>query len=163
MGNAQSGGCFPKKEKDLKKSEDEYAEEPPAAADDEEQLESLDETEEEEAQAVEENSGASPAPPLVMVDIKEADKRSVQAADKQVRNEWYEFGVDEKVCEILRTCEMEHYIPNFAFHQIDFQTLAYLTVDDLKDMNVNRVGHRRKLLMKFHSIPADTRKATKSR
>ena len=93
--------------------------------------------------------------------------------------------------EILRTCEMEHYIPNFAFHQIDFQTLAYLTVDgkdpllplrlsshllthdalsprlfslpDLKDMNVNRVGHRRKLLLKFHSIPADTRKATKSR
>ena len=93
--------------------------------------------------------------------------------------------------EILRTCEMEHYIPNFAFHQIDFQTLAHLTVDgkdpllplrfsshllthdalfsrlfslpDLKDMNVNRVGHRRKLLMKFHSIPADTKKVTKSR
>jgi len=52
---------------------------------------------------------------------------------------------------------MEHYIPNFAFHQIEYETLRHLTVDDLKDMNVNRVGHRRKLLLQFDS-QAGTRK-----
>jgi len=55
---------------------------------------------------------------------------------------------------LLRKAEMEHYIPNFAFHQIEFDTLPCLTVDDLKDMNVNRVGHRRKLLSQFKGIEA---------
>ena len=31
--------------------------------------------------------------------------------------------------EILRQSEMEHYIPNFAFHQIEFGTLPHLTVE----------------------------------
>ncbi len=56
---------------------------------------------------------------------------------------------------------MEHYIPNFAFHQIEYDTLRHLTVDDLKDMNVNRVGHRRKLLLQFDGT--DGAKKTKGR
>merc|ERR1711970_336328 len=128
MGNAASSGCFPSKKRAAEEEEVQPEQAAPSTA-----IES------------------SPAPPLVMVDIKEKNQLS---ASSQVKNEWYEFGVDEKVCALLRKAEMEHYIPNFAFHQIEFDTLPCLTVDDLKDMNVNRVGHRRKLLSQFKGIEA---------
>ncbi|QDZ20113.1 hypothetical protein A3770_03p26310 [Chloropicon primus] len=140
MGNASSTGCFPSR-----KSKKAAAAEQPAAEEDEPVEELSDLEEESQPSGVVESS---PAPPLVMVDIKEKK----QIASHHVKNEWYEFGVDEKVCEILRQVEMEHYIPNFAFHQIEFGTLPHLTVEDLKDMNVNRVGHRRKLLSQFQDI-----------
>merc|ERR1712188_299659 len=164
MGNAQSGtGCFPSK-KNMKESADvEYGDETvneqPAAAEVDE-LSDLGEEVNGSAMATHATSNTSPAPPLVMANIKE-NKHQMQApaSNQVVRQEWYEFGVDEKVCEILRQSEMEHYIPNFAFHQIEFGTLPHLTVEDLKDMNVNRVGHRRKLLLKF----SENRMLTSSR
>lgn len=145
MGNAASSGCFPSKKRAAAEAAAAEAEEPAA-----EELSDLEEEEVQPEQAAPSTAiESSPAPPLVMVDIKEKNQLS---ASSQVKNEWYEFGVDEKVCALLRKAEMEHYIPNFAFHQIEFDTLPCLTVDDLKDMNVNRVGHRRKLLSQFKGI-----------
>jgi hypothetical protein len=146
MGNGQSG-CYPRKVKEKEEEEVVFAdpaehEQPPAAAEENqpEQEEAPQEAEEEAPEGA-----ASPAPPLVHVQLKSVN-------DKRSKCEWYEFGIDEKVCAILRACEMEHYIPNFAFHHVEFETLPRLTVEDLKDMNVNRVGHRRKLLGKFNQI-----------
>jgi len=148
MGNGQSG-CFPKRVKNKGEEEEVIfaeAEHPEAAAQEDKPVE---ENEQEEAPAEPEEEApegaASPAPPLVHVQLKSIH-------DKNSKCEWYEFGIDEKVCAILRACEMEHYIPNFAFHHVEFATLPGLTVEDLKDMNVNRVGHRRKLLGKFKEI-----------
>ena len=218
MGNAASSGCFPSKKRAAAEAAAAEAEEPAA-----EELSDLEEEEVQPEQAAPSTAiESSPAPPLVMVDIKEKNQLS---ASSQVKNEWYEFGVDEKVCgecpprqirntkkklllgwmqrrkdltirlvpapastlpALLRKAEMEHYIPNFAFLQIEFDTLPCLTVDgklfrallgpsssffvcflklagtdgartptaDLKDMNVNRVGHRRKLLSQFKGIEA---------
>ena len=79
MGNAASSGCFPSKKR--------------AAA---EELSDLEEEEVQPEQAAPSTAiESSPAPPLVMVDIKEKNQLS---ASSQVKNEWYEFGVDEKVC-----------------------------------------------------------------
>ncbi len=93
------GNCVAKKAKGV--DEETYADEAapadqtPAAAG--EELESVEETDQQEATAMATTDGSSPAPPLVMVDIKE-NKRRMEAANNLVRNEWYEFGVDEKVC-----------------------------------------------------------------
>lgn len=103
MGNAQSGtGCFPSK-KNMKESADvEYGDETvneqPAAAEVDE-LSDLGEEVNESAMATHATSNTSPAPPLVMVNIKE-NKHQMQApaSNQVVRQEWYEFGVDEKVC-----------------------------------------------------------------
>merc|ERR1712100_454339 len=147
MGNGQSG-CFPKKAKDKEEdvvfADEAETEQPPAAAEDEPMEENEENTEEE---APDTQGATSPAPPLISVQLKQVDRDG-----KRSRCGWYEFGIDEKVCAILRAVEMEHYIPNFAFHHVEFETLPYLTLEDLKDMNVNRVGHRRKLLGKFREI-----------
>jgi class 3 adenylate cyclase len=46
----------------------------------------------------------------------------------------------------LRGLGLEHYEAAFRDHEIDWSVLAKLTADDLKDIGVAAVGHRRKLL-----------------
>jgi class 3 adenylate cyclase/predicted ATPase len=46
----------------------------------------------------------------------------------------------------LRNLDLEQYAPNFRDHAVDGTCLARLTSDDLKDLGVSLVGHRRKLL-----------------
>ena len=41
---------------------------------------------------------------------------------------------------------MQQYAQAFRDHAIDAEVLLELTTDDLKDLGVNLVGHRRKLL-----------------
>ena len=91
MGNAASSGCFPSKKRAAAEAAAAEAEEPAA-----EELSDLEEEEVQLEQAAPSTAiESSPAPPLVMVDIKEKNQLS---ASSQVKNEWYEFGVDEKVC-----------------------------------------------------------------
>ena len=46
----------------------------------------------------------------------------------------------------LKALGFEAYTQDFLDHHIDEQTLALLTMDDLKEMGVSSVGHRRKIL-----------------
>src|SRR6202789_3449780 len=46
----------------------------------------------------------------------------------------------------LRSLGLSEYEPSFRDNQIDGEVLRNLTVDDLKDLGVPSVGHRRKLL-----------------
>jgi len=50
------------------------------------------------------------------------------------------------VGEWLRQLGFEQYIPAFAENAIDWSVLPSLTADDLKEIGVSAVGHRRKLL-----------------
>ena len=46
----------------------------------------------------------------------------------------------------LRDLGLERYEPAFREHEIDLDLLPTLTAEDLKDLGVGVVGHRRKLL-----------------
>src|SRR6516225_4728336 len=46
----------------------------------------------------------------------------------------------------LRGLGLEQYVPAFHDNAIDGEVLRELTADDLKDMGVTLVGHRRRLL-----------------
>src|ERR1700677_4611054 len=46
----------------------------------------------------------------------------------------------------LRSLGLSEYEPSFRDNQIDGEVLRNLTVDDLKELGVASVGHRRKLL-----------------
>ncbi len=46
----------------------------------------------------------------------------------------------------LRSLGLEHYEPAFCDNDIDAQLVRRLTSEDLKDLGVVSVGHRRKLL-----------------
>jgi uncharacterized protein YjiS (DUF1127 family) len=48
--------------------------------------------------------------------------------------------------EWLRSIGLDQYEPTFREHQIDGTILPSLTAEDLKDLGVSMVGHRRKLL-----------------
>jgi class 3 adenylate cyclase len=50
------------------------------------------------------------------------------------------------IADWLRRLELAQYIPAFADNAIDWAVLPRLTADDLKDIGVVAVGHRRKLL-----------------
>jgi class 3 adenylate cyclase/tetratricopeptide (TPR) repeat protein len=50
------------------------------------------------------------------------------------------------VTEWLRSLGLEHYAPAFEDHGIDMRVLPQLTAEDLKDLGVGMVGHRRLLL-----------------
>ena len=41
---------------------------------------------------------------------------------------------------------LEHYEAAFRGHEIDWQVLPSLTADDLKDIGITAVGHRRRLI-----------------
>src|SRR6516162_1364229 len=50
------------------------------------------------------------------------------------------------IAEWLRGLELDEYEPVFRANAIDERVLAHLTAEDLKDLGVNLVGHRRRLL-----------------
>ena len=50
------------------------------------------------------------------------------------------------VSEWLRTLGLEQYEPAFRHNEIDIELLPSLTAEDLKDLGITLVGHRRRLL-----------------
>src|ERR1700758_1587510 len=50
------------------------------------------------------------------------------------------------IADWLRKLGLEQYEPAFRANEIDARVLSSLTVEDLKDLGVNLVGHRRRLL-----------------
>ena len=50
------------------------------------------------------------------------------------------------ISDWLRNLGLEQYEPAFREHRIDGAVLRSLVAEDLKDIGVNLVGHRRKLL-----------------
>jgi uncharacterized protein YjiS (DUF1127 family) len=58
------------------------------------------------------------------------------------------------ISEWLRGLGLEHYEAAFRDHEIDWSVLAKLTADDLKDIGVAAVGHRRKLLEAIAELAA---------
>jgi hypothetical protein len=59
------------------------------------------------------------------------------------------------VAEWLRHLELEQYAPAFRENKIDGRVLPNLTVEDLKDLGVNLVGDRRRLLEAIAALRAD--------
>lgn len=49
---------------------------------------------------------------------------------------------------------LDAYAARFAAHDIDAETLALLTADDLRDMGIQSIGHRRKLLAAIAELTA---------
>src|SRR5438128_2690246 len=50
------------------------------------------------------------------------------------------------IADFLRTLGLDRYKPAFRHNEIDLDTLISLTNEDLKDLGVGLVGHRRKIL-----------------
>jgi len=46
----------------------------------------------------------------------------------------------------LQSLGLERYVPDFRDNEIDWEVLPRLTSDDLREIGVAAVGHRRKLL-----------------
>src|SRR5262245_6988585 len=55
-------------------------------------------------------------------------------------------GDDNEITDWLRSLGLEQYAPAFCDNAIDSKVLPRLTAEDLKDLGVTLVGHRRKLL-----------------
>jgi hypothetical protein len=55
----------------------------------------------------------------------------------------------------LRGLGLEQYASAFHDNAIDAEVLRELTADDLKDLGVNLVGHRRKLLAAIAALRSD--------
>src|SRR5580704_14009804 len=55
----------------------------------------------------------------------------------------------------LRGLGLEQYAPAFHDNAIDGEVLRELTADDLKDLGVTLVGHRRKLLAAIAALGAE--------
>jgi class 3 adenylate cyclase/tetratricopeptide (TPR) repeat protein len=60
------------------------------------------------------------------------------------------------IAEWLRGLGLDAYAPLFAANDIDASTLVLLTADDLKDMGIQSVGHRRKLLAALAELDSVT-------
>ena len=56
----------------------------------------------------------------------------------------------------LRSLGLEQYEAAFRENEIDQTVLPSLTAEDLKDLGVSTVGHRRKLLDAISARPNDT-------
>ena len=65
----------------------------------------------------------------------------------------------------LRELGLERYEPSFRENEIDARSLPHLTAEDLKELGVTRVGHRRRLLeaiaalRKAHPVSAEAARA----
>jgi len=59
---------------------------------------------------------------------------------------------DDRVNDWLAQCGLGIYAPLFAIHRVDWATLPHLTSDDLRDMGVVLVGHRRKLCVALAAL-----------
>ncbi|HTV30569.1 MAG TPA: adenylate/guanylate cyclase domain-containing protein [Xanthobacteraceae bacterium] len=58
------------------------------------------------------------------------------------------------IADWLRQLDLEQYIPAFAENAIDWSVLSNLTVEDLREIGVGAVGHRRKLLTAIAALSA---------
>ena len=56
------------------------------------------------------------------------------------------------IAEWLQDLGLERYVPAFRDNEIDERVLPGLTADDLKDLGVTLVGHRRRLLDAIASL-----------
>jgi class 3 adenylate cyclase len=65
-----------------------------------------------------------------------------------------------EITDWLRGLGLEQYASAFQDNAIDTEVLHELTADDLKDLGVNLVGHRRKLLAAIAAIRPDPRTAS---
>jgi len=55
----------------------------------------------------------------------------------------------------LRELGLEQYEPAFRENDIDFNVLRSLTVEDLRDLGIASIGHRRRLLDAIKALPPD--------
>ena len=55
----------------------------------------------------------------------------------------------------LRELGLEQYEPAFRENDIDFEVLRSLTAEDLRDLGIVSIGHRRRLLDAIKALPAD--------
>src|SRR5207253_8377813 len=60
------------------------------------------------------------------------------------------------VADWLRGLGLEQYEPAFRANEIDARVLPSLTAEDLKDLGVTLVGHRRRLLDAIAALRAET-------
>jgi hypothetical protein len=58
------------------------------------------------------------------------------------------------IADWLQGLGLERYEQAFRDNEIDERVLLKLTADDLKELGVNALGHRRLLLEEEHSEPA---------
>ena len=63
----------------------------------------------------------------------------------------------------LRGLELEQYERAFRENDIDADVLRSLTAEDLREIGVTSVGHRRRLLDAIKALPHDTATATRPR
>jgi hypothetical protein len=56
------------------------------------------------------------------------------------------------VADWLRQIGLEQYVQLFAEHDISAQVLPHLTAEDLKDLGIALVGHRRQLLVAIRAL-----------
>ena len=56
------------------------------------------------------------------------------------------------VADWLRQIGLEQYVQLFAEHDISAEVLPHLTADDLKDLGITLVGHRRRLLVAIEAL-----------
>jgi class 3 adenylate cyclase len=56
------------------------------------------------------------------------------------------------VVDWLRQIGLEQYAGLFAEHEISAEILPNLTAEDLKDLGITSVGHRRRLLVAVHAL-----------
>src|SRR5215471_6566115 len=59
------------------------------------------------------------------------------------------------VADWLRKLGLEQYEPAFRANEVDARVLPSLTAEDLKDLGVNLVGHRRRLLDAIAALGAE--------
>lgn len=62
--------------------------------------------------------------------------------------------------QVLRDLGLEHYAPLFAENHIDDQTLADLTSDDLREIGVTSLGHRKQILASIAALRPVEKPAT---
>src|SRR5580693_6159638 len=60
----------------------------------------------------------------------------------------------------LQGLGLERYVPVFRDHEIDWEVLARLTSEDLREIGVAAIGHRRKLLDAIAALGASAATAT---
>src|SRR5215472_12331709 len=60
------------------------------------------------------------------------------------------------VADWLRKLGLEQYEPAFRANEVDARVLPSLTAEDLKDLGVNLVGHRRRLLDAIAALRTET-------
>jgi hypothetical protein len=56
----------------------------------------------------------------------------------------------------LRELRLGQYEPAFRENDIDFEVLRSLTIEDLRDLGIASIGHRRRLLDAIKTLPAET-------